>query len=504
MALLWISLLCVVLGYLLLRRPKSGKCHLTPSPPRLPIIGNLHQLGPQPQRSLQALSQKHGPLLLLYFGSMPVLVASDNDSAQAVLKTHDRVLANRPSLIIPDHIFYKGKDLVFAKYGEYWRQVKKICILHLFSAKQVESFRSVREEEVFLMIENIFKLCSGPVDLSRVFRSTTNNIVSRVALGKKYYEEKQSRGLEFMQLLEELMVLMGAFHIGDIFPSLAWIGKLTGLDARLKRNSKGWNDFLEQVIEDHVTKRRANGEDEGRDFVDVLLEIRETGEMGFPIERDHIKALILDMFVAGTDTTYTVMEWTMAELMRRPAIIKKAQREVRTVSQGNSEVTEKDLPLLPYLKSVIKETLRLHPPVPLLVPREAMQDVEIGEYRVPAKTRVMVNVWAIGRDPKLWEDAEAFKPERFMDAGSIDLIKKHYFRFIPFGAGRRSCPGGPFALTAVELAIANLLNSFEWELPDGELPPGELDMAEACGITLRKKTPLRAVATPFQENVFRI
>lgn len=199
------------------------------------------------------------------------------------------------------------------------------------------------------------------------------------------------------------------------------------------------------------------------------------------------------MFAGGTDTTYTVLEWAMTELLRHPTVMKKLQEEVRNITSGQADVSEEDLENMKYLKAVIKETLRLHPPIPLLVPRESTQDVKINGYEIAAGTRVITNAWAIHRDPATWEEPEEFHPERFLNS-SIDF-KGQDFELIPFGSGRRGCPGILFAIANNELVLANLLNKFNWALP-GKEKIESLDMRQRTGLTIHRKIPLLAVATP--------
>ncbi|KAI3512861.1 hypothetical protein L1887_20182 [Cichorium endivia] len=210
-------------------------------------------------------------------------------------------------------------------------------------------------------------------------------------------------------------------------------------------------------------------------------------------DKTNIKALLLDAYAAGTDTTATLLEWVMAELLKHPVVMKKAQDEVRAVLQGKNGITEEDLEKMTYLKAVIKETLRLHPPLPLLVPNVATKDVTVMGYDIAKGTQVMTNVWAIGRDPKHWDESGEFRPERFLGS-SIDF-KGHDFELIPFGAGRRICPGIAFAMAANENLLAALLYKFDWKLANGEKEE-DLDMSECPGSIVRKKVPLLAVATP--------
>ncbi|KAL7161604.1 hypothetical protein ACSBR2_042134 [Camellia fascicularis] len=487
--------------------PTDHKILPPPSPPKLPIVGNLHQLGLFPHCSLRSLAQKYGPLMQLHFGSVPVLVVSSAVAAREIMKTHDLAFSSRPKTSIATRLIYNSKDVAFSPYGEYWRQVRNICVLHLLSNRRVQSFRNVREEETALMIEQIKHYSSSSssslVNLTDMFVTLTNNIVCRVALGRKYGGTKGGR--RFKELLAMLGELLGAFNVGDYIPWLAWMNRINGLDAKVENVFKEMDEFLEGVVEEHVDRRKREGSDSvhigsesKHDFVDLLLQIQQENTAGSPIHRDTIKALILDMFGAGTDTIFTSMEWTMAELLKHPQIMKKLQNEVRKIAKGKLNITEDDLENMYYLKAVIKESLRMHPPVPLLVPRESIQDAKVMDYDIVAGTQVIVNAWAIARDPLSWEDPEEFRPERFLNS-SIDF-KGHNFEFIPFGAGRRGCPGILFAMNVDELALASVVHKFNLSLPDGA--SGEdLDMTEAAGLTIHKKNPLIVVPTPYSWNL---
>ena len=199
------------------------------------------------------------------------------------------------------------------------------------------------------------------------------------------------------------------------------------------------------------------------------------------------------MFIAGTDTSSTVLVWIMAELIRNPSVMQRAQTEVREAVKGKTRVEENRLSKLMYLKSIVKEGFRLHPPAPLLVPRETTDDCTIEGYHIPAKTRVFVNAKSIGTDPKYWKNQNKFQPERFLDS-LVDFRGQH-FELLPFGAGRRGCPGMNFAILIIELALANLLHRFDWELPHG-IRRQDLDMEEAIGLSMHKKVPLCLVANP--------
>ncbi|XP_058193843.1 cytochrome P450 736A117-like [Rhododendron vialii] len=372
--------------------------------------------------------------------------------------------------------------------------MKNIFVLQLLSNKRVQSFRGIREEETAIMIEKISDFGSDVVNLSKLIVELTANVVCREALGRKY-EGIGGRGggarRGFKEALGELAELLGVFDIGDFVPWLKWVNRVNGVYGRAERLAKELDEFLEGVVEEHEGRERKVGEEGGQDFVDVLLEIQRENVVGIPLHRDSVKALILDVFVAGIDTTSTALEWVMTELLKHPQAMKKLQAEVRLIAQPNQPVTEDDLDQMPYLKAVIKETLRLHPPGPLIVPRESTKDVQVMGYDIAAGTRVLVNAWAIGHDPTLWDEPEEFRPQRFLNC-PVDF-RGHDFELIPFGAGRRGCLGIRFAMAVDELAVANLVHKFDFALPDGV----ELDVSEAAGINVHKKFPLLLVATPW-------
>lgn len=197
-----------------------------------------------------------------------------------------------------------------------------------------------------------------------------------------------------------------------------------------------------------------------------------------------------DLFVGGTDTTTSTVEWAMSELVRNPKIMSKATEELElSIGRGNP-VKESDIGRLPYLEAIIRETLRLHPPVPFLLPRKAETDVNVCGYTIPKDAKVLVNVWTIGRDSSIWENPNSFCPERFL--GSDIDVKGRNFELTPFGGGRRICPGILLATRMMFLMLGSLINSFHWKLEDG-FQPQDMNMEEKFGITLQKARPLRLV-----------
>ncbi|GMH01220.1 hypothetical protein Nepgr_003059 [Nepenthes gracilis] len=325
------------------------------------------------------------------------------------------------------------------------------------------------------------------VDLSKLTLSFTNNLIRRIAFGKQHDGTHR-----FHDILHETQHLLGDVNIADFFPWLSWVNKFNGVDTRLERNFRELDMYYDQVIEEHRDPSRPRLDDH-EDLVDVLLGVQKNQTQPIRLTNDQIKGVLTDIFVAGTDTSAATLVWTMVELIKNPEAMKQAQEEITNIVGGKEKVEESDLPKLPYLKLVLKESFRLHPPLPLLVPRETTQACTINGYEIPAKTRVLINVKAISMNPTCWEDPDSFKPERF--SGSAIDFKGRDFELIPFGAGRRGCPGISFGAVTVELALANLLHCFDWEMPHG-MERNNIDMRQTVGLVMHKKTPLVAVATP--------
>ncbi|CBI16811.3 unnamed protein product, partial [Vitis vinifera] len=347
---------------------------------------------------------------------LPIIVSSA-EAAREFLKTHDIDCCSRPPLVGLGKFSYNHRDISFAPYGDYWREVRKICVLEVFSTKRVQSFQFIREEEVALLIDSIVQSSSSgsPIDLTERLMSLTANIICRIAFGKSFQASEFGDG-RFQEVVHEAMALLGGLTASDFFPYVGRIvDRLTGLHGRLERSFHEMDGFYQQVIEDHLNPGRVKEEHE--DIIDVLLRIeREQSESSaLQFTKDNAKAILMDLFLAGVDTGAITVAWAMTELARNPGIMKKAQAEVRSSIGNKGKVTESDVDQLHYLKVVVKETLRLHPPAPLLLPRETMSHFEINGYHIYPKTQVHVNVWAIGRDPNLWKNPEEFLPERFMD-----------------------------------------------------------------------------------------
>ncbi|XP_054816462.1 cytochrome P450 71A9-like [Prosopis cineraria] len=479
--------------------------NLPPGPTRLPLIGHLHLLDDDlPHRTFQKLSAQHGSLMHLQLGSVPTLVVSSSDMARDIFKNHDLAFSGRPVLYAAKRLAYNCSTLSLAPYDDYWRQMRKIVILELLSSRRVQAFRAVRSQELKLLLDSIAASASSSpsssVNLSELTLLLSNKIVCRIAFGgKNMHEEGDDNARKFHEMLRETQELLGGFCLADFFPWLGWLNKFNGLDRRIQKNFRELDDFFNTVINEHrdsgYTKHEADDNDD--DLVHVLIQLQKDLNQPISITDDQIKGVLLDIFLAGTDTSSATLVWTMAELIKNPNSMKKAQEEVRKFAKGKQMIEEEELGSLIYLKSVVKESLRLHPPAPLLVPRETREACKIKGFDIPAKTRVFVNAKSIGTDPKEWENPEEFKPERFVDRSSVDYGYGggQQFEMMPFGAGRRGCPGISFAMPMVELTLANLLHRFDWELPSG-VKSHELDMQEAFGVTMHKKSHLCLIPHP--------
>lgn len=436
--------------------------------------------------------------MLLHLGSIPTLVVSSSVAAEEIMKTHDVKFADRVRTYANEKLLYCYKDVSVAPYGEYWRQMKSFCVVQLLNNKRVQDMGTNREEETAFLVKNIAESNSSVVDLSELLITLTFNVVCTAAFGEKI--DQRGDGRKLWMLMKETEELLGRFDVGTFTPWLAWINTVSGFNAKVKNIAKENDEFFERILEEHINasiRKKKGGEKtkEREDFLDILLGAEEDAIGGFHIDRDSIKALILDMIAGGTDTTYTALEWTMTELLRHPKAMKEVQNEIRNICRGKSNISyPDDFENMHYLKAVIKETLRLHPPLPLLVPRTARQDVKVMGYDIAAGTMVIINAWAIGRDPTSWDEPDEFRPERFLNS-TIDY-RGHDFQLIPFGAGRRGCPGISFAMSNYEYVLANLLHKFDWQLPNG-MKGDELNMDEGTGLTCHRKVPLLVVATPF-------
>ncbi|XP_010537441.1 PREDICTED: cytochrome P450 CYP736A12-like [Tarenaya hassleriana] len=463
---------------------KFGK--LPPGPRGIPIIGHLHMLGKLPHQTLARLSKKYGPIMSIRLGSVQTIVVSSPRAAELFLKTHDNVFASRAKDQAAEIMSYGTKAIILQPYSPYWRDVRKLCVVHLLSTSKMEQFKPIIPEEIGLMMSHLKNAAEKKevVNVSEILAELFENIVYRMILG---YSKNNDGGMKLKEHVEEMMSLAGAFNISDYLPFLAPFD-LQGLARRMKELSKSMDIILEKIIEEHEHQNEEHkSKDHHKDFVDVLLSLMNQSMNPLDknsdiIGRIHVKAILVDLVVAAVETSAIVIEWTFSEILKNSRVMKKLQEELETIIGMDRKVQESDLPELEYLDMVTKEGFRLHPVGPFLVPHESMEDVVVDGFYIPRKSRVLVNVWSIGRDPDVWpKNTEEFYPERF-ENDDID-IRGLDFRLIPFGSGRRRCPGMQIGLPIVKLVLAYLVHCFDWKMPDGMLFE-KIDMDEKFGLSV--------------------
>lgn len=409
------------------------------------------------------------------------MVASSPDSAAEILKTQDRLLSARcvPKVatyqlsVIDQHSIVWSSDL-----NNHWKFLRAFCRTHLFSPKAVESQAALREKKASEMIDFLRSKKGETVKISEILFGTILNTLGNLFFSKDLchldYETNTSGIKHVIRKFVELGAMPNISEFYPVFDALDLQG--------LRKQTEIYQNQLINIWSDIVKEKRQAISRGSSDFLDVMI------DSGFSDLQ--INILLMELIAAGSDTTTSTMEWAMAELLRNKDAMHKLQAELTSKIGENDVITESKISELPYLAACVKETLRIHPPTPFLIPRRAPETCKIMNYTIPKNSRLFVNVWAIGRDSNTWEDALSFRPKRFLDS-NVDF-RGQDFEFMPFGAGRRICPGLPFAGQEVHLILASLIHYFEWSLPNDE-DPMQLDMEEKFGVTLQKEKPLLIV-----------
>lgn len=492
----------------------SKRKPLPPGPKPWPLLDNIPHLGlaTKPHISITQFSKHYGPLISLKLGSKLLVIDSSPLAATQILKTQDRLLSARlVRKASPFEVYELNQtSIAWASCSDNWKALRTLCRTELFSAKAIEFQASLREKKVSEMVQFLAARENKVVDLGEVAFATIFNTLSNVFFSKDVIgleDEKTAGGLK--ALMWRVMELGTTPNISDFYPRIAW------LDLQcLRKKAKKIFVKIFQAWEHIIKERRESGCNnlsESQDFLDVflankfsdykiniLLAVCKQTCFAFKIQllfcHIFIKVVLIlvmlqELFSAGTDTTATTAEWAMAELIKNREVLKKVSEEIRREINGEP-IKESRISQLPYLNACVKETLRLHPPVPFLLPHRALETCEVMDYTILKDSEVFVNVWAIGRDPNFWDDPLAFKPERFIGS-SVDF-RGHDYEFLPFGAGRRSCLGLPMASRQVPLILASLIHNFDWFLPNYE-DPSNLDMNEKFGLTLQKERSLLVV-----------
>ncbi|KAK9049535.1 hypothetical protein SSX86_031497 [Deinandra increscens subsp. villosa] len=486
---LYLSLLLLLASYLFISQIRRKSSNLPPTVfPSIPLIGHLHLLKPPLYRTLAKISATHGPVVQLHLGSRRVvLVSSPSAAEECFTKKNDVVFANRPKLLFGKIIGANYTSLVWSSYGDNLRNLRRIASMEIFSAHRLNEFHDVRVEEIRLLIRS---LRPGVVNVKVMLYELTLNVMMRMISGKRYFGggEMEEEGKRFREMLDEAFLLAGASNVGDYLPVLSWLGN-KGLEKRLITLQERMDVFFQGLIEQLRKSKGAemvDGKKKKKTMIDLLLSLQESEPRYYTDAM--IQSFVLDLLAGGSETSAGTMEWAMSLLLNHPLVLKKAQDEINRVIGNKRLVDEPDIVKLPYLRCIINETLRLYPPGPLLVPHESSEDCVVGGYKILRETILLVNQWAIHHDPKVWEDPERFNPERFDGLEG----NRDGFKLMPFGSGRRSCPGEGLAVRMLGMTLGSIIQCFDWERVCNDM----VDMTEGPGLSMPKAAPLVAKCKP--------
>ncbi|CAA6672442.1 unnamed protein product [Spirodela intermedia] len=423
-------------------RPFNGR--RPPGPAALPIIGHLHLLDPKVHQSFDKLCEKYGPVISLRFGSTHAVFVSTVEAAAEFFKNHDLVFGNRPQSRASRRFAYDSAGFAFAPYGAYWRFVKKLAITELLSARTVEQLLPLRRQE----------LRKVKVDVSHELIKMTNNTVARMATGRTCAPAEGESGdpEESMKLVKQVAELIGSFNLSDhVWLPRGW--DLQGCNRRIEDVLHRYDTMMERIIKQKEATRGARrGGGATLDLLDILLDLSENKGANIKLTRENIKGIILDILVAGSDSSAVTLEWALTELINHPEMLQKAREEVDRVVGRDRLVEEADISGLPNVQAVIRETLRLHPAA-AFVSRESRKDTTIYGYNIPAGT----SLFPVGRP------AGVPPGEVLLQADNGQELKQEQLRSLPFGGGRRICPGAGLAQQVVHTALTALLQCFDWQ-----------------------------------------
>ncbi|KAB5526768.1 hypothetical protein DKX38_020615 [Salix brachista] len=472
-----------------------------------PLIGHLHLLGGSqpPHITLGNLADKYGPIFTVKLGVHRALIVSNSEMAKECLTTNDKAFATRPTTLAMDIMGYNYNMLGFSPYGTYWRLIRKIITLEVLSNHRLEMFKSVREDEVRDAVGALYQQWIDNkgnsqkqllVEMKGWFNDITLNVILKIIVNRRYVDYASQReerpSDEWRDSLRRFFELSGMFVVSDALPFLRWMD-LGGVEKAMKRTAKNVDHAAEKWLEEHKQKKASGTAKREEDFMDLMLSVLDDAEEFSNHNTDTInKATCLGLILAASHTTAITLTLALSLLLNNRDVLEKAQDELDIHVSRERQVKESDMKNLVYLQAIIKETFRLYPAAPLSIPHESMEECTVGGYHIPAGTRLFTNLSKIHRDPQVWSDPDEFRPERFLtDHKNCDFRGQH-FELIPFGSGRRMCPGVSFAIQILNLVLATLLHGFKIET----LNDAPIDMPETGGITNIKATPLKALLTP--------
>ncbi|XP_047331495.1 cytochrome P450 76A1-like [Impatiens glandulifera] len=499
----WFIIILLLLPFLLLRQYRRKPRQLPPGPPSWPVVGHLFDLGPMPHHTVAKFGEKYGPVIWLKLGSINTVAINSTKAAMDLFKNHDATFSDRAIRNLMRAQDYHNSSVAIAPTGPYWRTLRRISAMEMLTVKRINETVGVRRRCVdglmnWIVTEIETGRARNGVHLARFVFLTSFNLLGNLMVSRDLVDPDSSVGSEFYGAMTGLMEWTGHPNMADVFPVLGWLD-LQGLWRNMNRDLKKAMEIAGEFVKERVEERRRRqlqqavaGDDDvidgKKDFLDVLLDFEGKGkDEPSKLTQHNVVTYILEIFLAGSESTSSTIEWAFTELLCSPGdSMSKAKTELFKVL-GDRKMEEADIDSLPYLQAVVKETLRLHPPIPFLVPRRAIEDTTFMGYDIPKGTQMFVNAWAIGRDPESWENPNVFQPERFLGS-DIDYKGQHY-EMIPFGAGRRMCAGVPLAHRMLHLVLGTLLHEFDWELCNG-VTSANIDWKERMGVTVRKMEPL--------------
>ncbi|EOA30355.1 hypothetical protein CARUB_v10013477mg [Capsella rubella] len=482
------SLLCYSLFF---RKPKDPRLDfdLPPSPPSLPVIGHLHLLlSVLVHRSLQKLSTKYGSILYVRVFSFPVVLVSSASVAYEIFRTHDVNISSRGFPPTDDTLFAGSFSFISAPYGDYWKFMKKLLVTNLLGPQALERSRGVRTDELDRFYKNLFDkaMKKESVEICAEVLKLGNNSICKMIMGRSCSEENGEA-----ERVRALVTELDALTKKILLANMLRMGFKKLVVALFKKEmmdvSCRFDELLERILVEHEEK--LNMHHQGADLMDTLLAAYRDENAEYKISRNHIKSFFSDLLFASTDTLVQTTQWAMAEIINNLIVLERLRGEIDSVVGKTRLIQETDLPNLPYLQAVVKEVLRLHPPGPLFG-RFSQEGCRVGGFYVAEKTTIMVNAYAVMRDPGSWEDPDEFKPERFLASSRSEQEKERReqaIKYIPFGSGRRSCPGENLACFFIGTAIGVMVQGFEWRIKEEKI-----NMAEAViGLSLTMAHPLK-------------
>ncbi|XP_023759799.1 cytochrome P450 76T24 [Lactuca sativa] len=478
--------------YALITTSSRRKSRLPPGPYPFPIIGSLLKLSDKPHRSLATLSSRYGPLMSLKLGSRTTIVVSSPDVAKEFFHTHDISFSGRSIPDVARIVDHDQYSLAWLPTGDQWRRLRRITREYFFSVQRLDGSALLREEKVQELLDHVDRCCTNgkAINIGAVVFTTTLNVLSKYMFSVDFSQYDTVSSQEFKEAVMSLLEIAGKPNLADFFPILKPLDP-QGLVRRGNAYGKKLLAIIDRIIDQRLQSRLNSSSYDGvnNDVLDSLLDLTDKEESIF--SRDEMRHLFYVLFIAGTDTTSSTLEWAMTELLRNREKMEMTRSEINKFMKNKKGIVQETyISQLPYLQAVIKETLRLHPPIPLLVPHQAIQEVQVNSFIVPKNAQILCNVWAMGRDHNIWSDSETFMPERFLEV-KIDYKGQDY-EFIPFGAGRRICPGLNIAHRMLHIMLGSLIHKFEWKL-EGDVRVEDMDMEEKFGLTLPRKIPLMAI-----------